>query len=74
MKNRETKETFNPYKGANPAMGQVIKYLRDNGVFAFNNAQGMLFTIPPLCINEGEMREAFEVYDKALEIADKDVA
>ena len=72
VKNRETKETFIPYKGVNPAMAQVLGYLRENGVFSFNNAQGLLFTIPPLCINEQEMREVFEVYDKALDIADKD--
>lgn len=71
VKNRETKEQFIPYKGANPAMGEVLGYLRENGVFGINNPQGMLFTIPPLCINEDQMREAFEVYDKALEIADR---
>ena len=71
VKNRETKETFIPFKGANPAMGKVMEFMKENGVIAFNNAQGMLLTIPPLCINEQQLKETFEVVDKALYIADE---
>ncbi len=66
--NRESKELM-------PAsvMGEVGKYLRQNGLFTFimaNNMGSMLFVVPPLCITKEQLDEGLAIVDKALEIAD----
>ncbi len=59
--NRESKEEMN--------LTPVMKYLRENGVFAFN-FKNILFVVPPLCITEEQLHEGLTVYEKALQIAD----
>ncbi len=71
VQNRESKDVM-------PAsvMGQVGKYLRDNGLFTFimaNSLGSMLFVVPPLCITREQLDEGLAIVDKALEIADKNV-
>lgn len=69
VKNRKTKEPMAPYTGPSEAMGKVVAFLKENGVFlfAFSN---ILHCNPPLIINEKELRDVFQVIDKALDIAD----
>jgi len=43
--------------------------LRENGMHAFIN-WNVLFTNPPLCITEEQLRESFAIVDRALEITD----
>eukprot|EP00602_Paraphysomonas_sp_CaronLab_P001843 CAMPEP_0185018372 /NCGR_PEP_ID=MMETSP1103-20130426/1120_1 /TAXON_ID=36769 /ORGANISM="Paraphysomonas bandaiensis, Strain Caron Lab Isolate" /LENGTH=445 /DNA_ID=CAMNT_0027548165 /DNA_START=121 /DNA_END=1458 /DNA_ORIENTATION=- len=69
VKNRKTKEPLVPYGGAHPAMPQMIKFMRDKGVFIFA-AQNMLLTNPPLIITKEQIDETFEIIDEALLIAD----
>jgi taurine---2-oxoglutarate transaminase len=69
VQNRESKDIM-------PAsvMGQVGKYLRDNGLFTFimaNSMGSMVFIVPPLCITKEQLDEGLAIVDKALEIADK---
>ncbi len=71
VQNRESKEIL-------PAsvMGQVGKYLRDNGLFTFimaNNMGSMVFVVPPLCITKEQLDEGLAIVDKALEIADNSI-
>jgi len=71
VQNRESQEIM-------PAavMGQVGKYLRENGLFTFimaNNMGSMVFVVPPLCITKEQLDEGLAIVDKALEIADKSV-
>src|SRR5512136_1309078 len=69
VKNRETKEIF-----AAPAMAEVGKVLRENGLFTFimANAMGsMVFVVPPLCINKKQLGEGLKIVEKALEVTDK---
>ncbi len=57
-------------------MGQVGKYLRENGLFTFimaNNMGSMVFVVPPLCITKAQLDEGLAIVDKALEIADEQV-
>lgn len=70
VKNRKTKEPMAPFNGVGEGMVKVGGYLKENGIYAFayNN---LLHTNPPLIVNENELREAFKVVDKALDIADK---
>ncbi len=71
VQNRDSKDIM-------PAavMGQVGKYLRDNGLFTFimaNNMGSMVFVVPPLCITKEQLDEGLAIVDKALEIADANI-
>jgi taurine--2-oxoglutarate transaminase len=48
----------------------VGAFLRENGVSTMVH-WNKIFTTPPLIINEQQLRETFEVLDKALEITDR---
>jgi taurine--2-oxoglutarate transaminase len=69
VRNRQTKEPMAPYNGTSPEMQKLGAFLREQGMYAFINWNN-LFTNPPLCITEPQLREAFKVIDKALEITD----
>ena len=69
VRNRETKEPMAPFNGTSPEMQRLGAFLREQGMYAFINWNN-LFTNPPLCITEQQLREAFTVIDKALEITD----
>ncbi len=69
VKNRQTKEPMAPYVGASPEMTQLGVYLREQGVYNFT-WRNMLHTNPPLTVTESELREVFEIINKALEITD----
>ncbi len=72
VKNRASKEPMAPYVGASPEMNQLGAYLKDQGVYNFT-WKNMLHTNPPLTVTETELREVFEIINKALEITDKAV-
>ncbi len=69
VRNRQTKEPMAPFNGSSPEMQHLGAYLRDQGIYTFINWNN-LFTNPPLCITEEQLREAFTVIDRALEITD----
>lgn len=52
-----------------PAMKDFSKFLLDNGLFTFVR-WGSFMCNPPLCITEAQLREGFEIIDRALEITD----
>lgn len=69
VRDRRTKEPMAPFNGTSPEMQKLGAYLREHGMYAFINWNN-LFTNPPLCITEPQLRDAFQVIDKALEITD----
>jgi taurine---2-oxoglutarate transaminase len=69
VRNRATKEPMAPFNGTSPEMQKLGAYLREQGMYAFINWNN-LFTNPPLCITEPQLRESFAIIDKALEITD----
>jgi taurine--2-oxoglutarate transaminase len=72
VRNRQTKEPLAPYNGSSPEMQKVGAYLREHGLYTsihWNN----VFTCPPLCITEAELREGFEILNQALDLADEGV-
>ena len=73
VRDRTSREPLAPYNGTSPEMAQLGVFLRENGVAAFLR-WNCLYTIPPLCITEVQLREAFTVIDQALDIADRAVA
>lgn len=72
VKDRKTKEPMAPWNGNSPEMMAVKKYCTDHGLFLYTHWHTVLI-IPPLIITEGQLKEGFEVLDKALHEADKGV-
>ena len=58
-----------PYNGSHPAMAQLSKFFIENGLFTFVR-WGSFMCNPPLCITEEQLREAFAIVDRGLEITD----
>jgi taurine---2-oxoglutarate transaminase len=69
VRNRETREPLAPFNGTSPEMQRIAAFLRQEGMYAFVNWNN-LFTNPPLCITEEQLRESFAIIDRALEIGD----
>src|SRR5213594_2694356 len=72
VRNHETLEPLAPFNGTSPEMQALGKYFRQEGLYTFVR-WNTFFTNPPLCITEAEMREAFAIIDKGLEITDRAV-
>jgi len=70
VKNRETREPMAPFNGTSPEMTELGAFLKENGIAAFIHWNN-LFTNPPLCITEAQLKESFAIIDRALEITDK---
>jgi taurine--2-oxoglutarate transaminase len=63
-------EALAPFNGSHPAMTALGKFFLDNGLFTFVR-WGSFMCNPPLCINEEQLGEAFEIVDRGLEITDE---
>jgi len=73
VRNRETREPLAPFNGTAAEMQALGKFFRQEGLYTLVR-WNTFFTNPPLCITEAEMREAFAIIDKGLEITDRAVA
>ena len=69
VRDRSTKEPMAPFNGTSPEMQKLGAFLRQEGMYVFINWNN-LFTNPPLCITEEQLRESFAIIDRALEITD----
>jgi taurine--2-oxoglutarate transaminase len=69
VKNRETMEPISAFNTTSETMTKVSRFLLDNGLYTMTH-WWTLMTNPPLPITEEQMAEAFEIIDRALEIAD----
>jgi taurine--2-oxoglutarate transaminase len=72
VRSRDPFTPLTPFNGTSDEMKAVAKFLRDNGVYTMI-ANNSIHTNPPLCINEEQLAEGFDVIDKALEISDRAV-
>jgi taurine--2-oxoglutarate transaminase len=70
VKDRETKEPMAPWNGSSAEMTALKKYCLDHGLFLYTHWHTVLI-IPPLIITEEQLKEGFDVLDKALEITDQ---
>jgi taurine--2-oxoglutarate transaminase len=73
VRNRETREPMAGFNSASPEMQAIGKFFRQEGLYTLVR-WNTFFTNPPLCITEAELREAFAIIDKGLEITDQAVA
>ncbi len=72
VRSRDPWTPLTPFNGTSDEMKAVGGFLRDNGVYALI-ANNSIHTNPPLCINESQLAEGFDVLDRALELADQAV-
>jgi taurine---2-oxoglutarate transaminase len=70
VRSRKTRTPLAPFNGTSDAMKALGKFFRDEGLYTFVR-WNTFFTNPPLSINESEMRQAFAIIDRGLDITDK---
>jgi taurine--2-oxoglutarate transaminase len=72
IRNRKTRQPLAPFNGTSDEMTTLAKFFRQEGLYTFVR-WNTFFTNPPLCITEAELREAFAIIDRGLEMADRAV-
>ncbi len=73
VRSGKTLQPLAPFNGTSEEMAALGRFFREQGLYTFVR-WNTFFTNPPLCINEQQMREAFAIIDRGLEITDKAVA
>jgi taurine--2-oxoglutarate transaminase len=73
IRDRKTRQPMAPFNGTSPEMGALGKFFRQEGLFTLVR-WNYFFTNPPLIITEEQLREAFGIIDRGLEITDRAVA
>jgi taurine--2-oxoglutarate transaminase len=72
VRNRETREPMAPFNGSSPEMQELGKFFRAEGLYTLVR-WNTFYANPPLSITETELREAFAIVDRGLEITDRAV-
>ena len=70
VRSREPYEPLTPFNGTSDEMKAIAKFFREAGLYTMI-ANNSIHTNPPLCITEAQLGEAFEIVDRALDIADR---
>lgn len=73
VKDKETKEPLAPWNARPHEMGimaQVPGALRERGMYTFSK-WNWIFVVPPLNINETELRDGLRILDEVLDITDR---
>jgi taurine---2-oxoglutarate transaminase len=65
VKNKETREPLAPFNGSSPAMAQLGRFFREQGLYTFVRWHAF-YTNPPLSITEDELRHGFDIIDRGL--------
>src|SRR5205807_2584261 len=69
---RRNRQTMAPFNGTSEEMTALGRFFREQGLYTMVR-WNTFYTNPPLCISESELREAFAIIDRGLEITDKAV-
>jgi taurine--2-oxoglutarate transaminase len=69
LRKNSKNEPLAPYNGSHPAMAKLGAFFRENGLFTFTRWNNFTCN-PPLCITEAQLKEAFAIVDRALDITD----
>ena len=72
VRSQRTKQPMAPFNGTSDEMAALGRFFREHGLYTLVR-WNTFFTNPPLCINEPQLREAFAIIDKGLDITDKAV-
>jgi taurine--2-oxoglutarate transaminase len=73
VRSRDTMEPMAPFNGSSPEMAALEGRLRADGLYTMLH-WNQVFTNPPLCITEEQLREGFTVIDRALDATDAAIA
>jgi taurine--2-oxoglutarate transaminase len=73
VRDRERRVPLAPFNGASPEMAALGRALRQNGLYTMLR-WNTVFTNPPLCITEAELKEGFAIMDRALEETDRSLS
>src|SRR6202140_2554647 len=72
VRSRKTRQPMAPFNGTSEEMAPLGRFFRAQRLYTLVR-WNTFYTNPPLCINEQQLREAFAIIDKGLEITDKAV-
>src|ERR1700726_201605 len=72
VRSRKTRQPMAPFNGTSEEMSALGRFFREQGLYTLVR-WNTFYTNPPLCIHEQQLREAFAIIDKGLEITDKAV-
>jgi len=72
IRSRKTRQPMAPFNGTSEEMTALGRFFRENGLYTIVRWNSF-YTNPPLCINEQQLREAFAIIDRGLEITDRAV-
>ena len=72
IRSRKTRQPLAPFNGTSDEMAALGRFFREQGLYTFVR-WNTFFTNPPLCITEQQLREAFAIIDRGLQITDKAV-
>ncbi|MEX0625940.1 MAG: aminotransferase class III-fold pyridoxal phosphate-dependent enzyme [Chloroflexota bacterium] len=73
VRSRDTMEPMASFNGSSPEMTALEAQLRADGLYTMLH-WNQVFTNPPLCITEEQLREGFAVIDRALDATDAAIA
>jgi taurine--2-oxoglutarate transaminase len=73
VRDRAKRVPLAPFNGSSDEMMALAKFFRQEGLYTLVR-WNTFFTNPPLCITERELREAFAIIDRGLEITDRAVS
>jgi taurine---2-oxoglutarate transaminase len=73
VRDGKTKQPMAPFGGTSDEMNALSRFFREQGLYALVRWNAF-YTNPPLCITEAELREAFAIIDRGLEITDRAVS
>ncbi len=72
IRDRKLRTPMAPFNGISEEMQALGRFFRAEGLYTFIRWD-TFFTCPPLIINETQLREAFCIIDRALDLTDKAV-
>jgi taurine--2-oxoglutarate transaminase len=73
VRDKAKKVPMAPFNGTSEEMAALGKFFRQEGLYTFLR-WNTFFTNPPLCITEAQLREAFAIIDRGLDITDRAVS
>jgi len=69
VRSRRTRQPMAPFNGTSEEMAALGRFFREQGLYTLVR-WNTFYTNPPLCITEQQLREAFAIIDRGLEITD----
>jgi len=72
VRDRAKRTPLAPFNGTSEEMAALGRFFREEGLYTFVR-WNTFFTNPPLCITEAQLRDAFAIIDRALEVTDRAV-